>query len=145
MDTQEKQNMPKSTKVCIFIIVVLFISTICIAYFGSEYAYNNGYKAGYSAGKDAGYGVGYTKGHAEGYADAENDYNSSNDGGYLGPYTGEYDYDDTEYSVFVTPSGEKYHRNGCQYISGKYNLKIYASADEAANDGYEPCSVCNPY
>lgn len=92
-----------------------------------------------------GYNEGYEVGYEEGYSAAEDSYEDNYDSGYLGPYTGEYDYDDTEYSVFVTPSGEKYHRNGCQYISGKYNLKIYASADEAANDGYEPCSVCNPY
>lgn len=43
-------------------------------------------------------------------------------------------------SVFVTKSGKKYHRDGCNYLS-KSKIPI-ALAD--AQTRYQPCSVCDP-
>lgn len=45
----------------------------------------------------------------------------------------------TTNEVYVTKSGSKYHKEGCTYIKGEYNL---ISADEAEENGYDPCSRC---
>ena len=43
--------------------------------------------------------------------------------------------------VYVTTTGDKYHKWGCQYINGKTNLlDMYIS--EAQDKGYTPCKVC---
>lgn len=42
--------------------------------------------------------------------------------------------------VYVTPHGEKYHREGCSYVSTARELTISA----AICQGYEPCSRCDP-
>lgn len=44
-------------------------------------------------------------------------------------------------TVFVTPSGEKYHYSGCYYIKDKSGL-TELSPSEAEGKGYEPCKVC---
>lgn len=44
--------------------------------------------------------------------------------------------------VVTTESGEKYHRCICVYVQGK-NRSTW-SIKMAQENGYEPCSVCNP-
>lgn len=44
-------------------------------------------------------------------------------------------------TVYITNTGEKYHKSGCQYLS---QSKIAISLAEACNKGYTPCSVCKP-
>lgn len=43
--------------------------------------------------------------------------------------------------VYVTKTGEKYHRAGCSYLK---NSKIEMSLSDAKNKGYTACSKCNP-
>lgn len=43
--------------------------------------------------------------------------------------------------VYITETGEKYHRSGCQYLR---KSKIPISLESAVIDGYERCSKCNP-
>ena len=43
--------------------------------------------------------------------------------------------------VYITETGTKYHRDGCQYLSSS---KIAITLSEACNKGYSPCSICNP-
>ena len=43
--------------------------------------------------------------------------------------------------VYVTKTGEKYHEDGCRYLK---KSKIEISLEDAVDEGYEPCSVCNP-
>lgn len=50
-------------------------------------------------------------------------------------YTGRY--------VYVTEFGEKYHAPTCSHVRGKENLRELVR-EEAALEGYEPCTVCNP-
>ena len=45
----------------------------------------------------------------------------------------------SEEVVFLSPSGEKYHRADCRYVGDNF---ISMSQEEAAAEGYEPCSVC---
>lgn len=48
-----------------------------------------------------------------------------------------------EETVYVTATGEKYHKANCRYVKGKSNLKSMdkSVAEEA---GFDPCSVCKP-
>lgn len=43
--------------------------------------------------------------------------------------------------VYVTRTGSKYHRGSCSYLSSS---KIEIDLDDAKDDGYSPCSKCNP-
>lgn len=43
--------------------------------------------------------------------------------------------------VYVTDTGEKYHRNGCRYL--KYS-KHRVTLKWAKRNGYTPCKVCKP-
>lgn len=45
-----------------------------------------------------------------------------------------------EITVYVTKTGEKYHRSGCRYLS-KSKIPIDL---KSAKINYSPCSVCNP-
>ena len=44
-------------------------------------------------------------------------------------------------TVYITATGEKYHRSTCRYLS---HSKIPISLAEAKARGYTPCSVCDP-
>lgn len=43
--------------------------------------------------------------------------------------------------VYITKTGEKYHKSGCRYLA---RSKIPISLSNAKARGYTPCSVCNP-
>ena len=45
------------------------------------------------------------------------------------------------YTVYITKTGEKYHRDGCRYLK---KSKIAIDYNDARARGYDPCSVCNP-
>lgn len=60
--------------------------------------------------------------------------------------SGDSDYDETDYYssgtiVYVTKTGEKYHRSSCRHLS---QSKIEINLEEAQSKGYGRCSVCNP-
>ena len=44
-------------------------------------------------------------------------------------------------TVYVTKSGEKYHRDGCQYLR---KSKIETTLSSAKDRGYTACSKCKP-
>jgi len=44
-------------------------------------------------------------------------------------------------TVYVTRTGEKYHRAGCQHLS---KSRIPMSLEDAKAGGYTPCSLCKP-
>ena len=46
-----------------------------------------------------------------------------------------------EVIVYVTKTGEKYHSDGCQYLS---RSRIPISLEDAKASGYTPCSKCHP-
>lgn len=47
----------------------------------------------------------------------------------------------TTYTVHITRTGSKYHRGGCSYLrKSDYTINIL----DAINQGYTPCSRCNP-
>ncbi len=43
--------------------------------------------------------------------------------------------------VYITKTGEKYHRSGCQYLRQSC---IEISRSSAVAQGYTPCSRCKP-
>jgi hypothetical protein len=45
--------------------------------------------------------------------------------------------------VYVTPKGKKYHRVGCYILRKAHEIKRVSSSD-AMDEGYMPCSKCNP-
>lgn len=49
--------------------------------------------------------------------------------------------DEQGVTVYVTKTGEKYHRDGCRYLS---KSKIPITLSKAKSGGYTPCSVCGP-
>jgi micrococcal nuclease len=44
-------------------------------------------------------------------------------------------------TVYVTNTGERYHRDGCSSLR---RSRIPISLGEAVRSGYEPCSICKP-
>jgi len=49
--------------------------------------------------------------------------------------------DNISSTVYVTPSGKKFHKEGCRYIKNK---KLTEYTRNEALEKYDPCSVCNP-
>lgn len=43
--------------------------------------------------------------------------------------------------VYITDSGNKYHKDGCRYLN---NGKIKTTVKKAKDEGYNPCKVCKP-
>lgn len=44
-------------------------------------------------------------------------------------------------TVYITRTGEKYHDDGCRYLS---KSQIKTTLNEAKENGYTACSVCKP-
>ncbi len=51
------------------------------------------------------------------------------------------DDDNQSITVYITDTGEKYHRSGCRYLK---KSKYAISLSDAKAQGYDPCSVCDP-
>lgn len=49
--------------------------------------------------------------------------------------------DESSITVYVTDTGERYHRGECRYL--RYS-KHSVSLKEAKRQGYTPCKVCRP-
>lgn len=45
--------------------------------------------------------------------------------------------------VYITPKGKKYHRLRCYILKKAHRIKQVSSA-AAIDEGYMPCSKCNP-
>jgi competence protein ComEC len=51
--------------------------------------------------------------------------------------------EDKDETVYIAPSGNKYHRSGCRYLR-KSGGGTPISKKDAEARGLTPCSVCNP-
>ena len=49
--------------------------------------------------------------------------------------------DEDEEKFVVTPSGRRYHVQGCRHAG---NIHAYLTREEAESRGYDPCRTCNP-
>ena len=113
--------------------------------------------AGYDQGKRTGYDEGYSAGYAEMQSKLQGIRQESYQYGYdagVSAATPGPTFSDSEtgeviagaatspeqsVTVYVTDSGTKYHRWGCQYLWGSSNS---ISLEDAEARGYTPCSKC---
>lgn len=116
---------------------------------------------GYAEGFDRGYKAGYENGRKDGRAEAEekaaeekrDDNKDSGSSGSYRPYSssgasGSSNSSSTSSSVsnsgtmvYVTDTGSKYHRYGCQYLRESCHGMTLSKAKQA---GYTACSRCDP-
>lgn len=143
---EQCKHAPKPKKKVLWIIILclcLFVGGFCygdsVGYERAKdewyhYGYKDGEKAGYSKGKTAGYNSGYTKGYNTGYSNGYNaGYEDAQPSYSYTPYV--------DYTVYITATGSKYHRWGCQYLrSSCYSISL----TDAIASGYTACSVCSP-
>lgn len=118
----------------------------------SDISYDQGYDEGFDRGYDDGHDDGYDKGYSDALettSSSTSSYSSSSSSGtsssssivvsgsgsFISPST------DQSFTVYVTDTGEKYHRAGCSYLKKSSNPMSLSSAKAA---GYTPCSRCNP-
>lgn len=114
--------------------------------------YDDGYQAGHDKGYEEGSKAGYDEGYSDGYDDAEEEYSSSTSDSseasesasvqtYAAGGSTSSSSESTGTTVYITDTGKKYHRDGCQYLrESKHSISL-SSAKEA---GYGPCSRCHP-
>lgn len=134
-------------KIVYVVIAILIIGSafsLCsCGYTGSETgaetesSYDEGYDDGYETGWDEGYEEGKQAAFEQMDEELESQNNDISQGEAL-PVS-----DAPAGMVFVTRTGDKYHERYCHYIDGKNDLTGYDSAQDAANTGYTPCSVCH--
>ena len=107
----------RRTKIAMFVVAAaLAVSLIGNIYLGASYAAKQ-FEAGYQAGYDA----------AQEKLKATKKPSQS---GTVQSYT----------YVYVTKSGEKYHRGTCRYAENAEAITL----SDAIDKGSTPCSVCNP-
>lgn len=97
---------------------------------GMESGYNKGYAEGIEVGKETGYNEGY----AAGCSQAKKDEESAPENPVLAALTR-----NQNATVYITDTGNKYHRNGCQYL---HSSKTAITRSAAISRGYSACSVC---
>lgn len=149
---QEKKEPAKITWRGAFwlVVVAVAISGLLCWNFGKEAGYEEGHASGYSEGYETGksnlqqkipdmcqesYNHGYEKGlEAAASKTTGNDYNTQER-----PDNSQQASDEQCQTVYITNTGEKYHRDGCQYLR---QSKIAISLDDAINQGYTACSRC---
>ena len=103
--------------------------------------YNDGYNDGYDDGQKAGYNSGYSNGLSEGKASAKaaaSTASSTSNSSSSGTST-QATSDPQSVTVYITNTGSKYHRSGCQYLRKSC---IPISLDNAKSRGYTACSKC---
>ena len=102
---------------------------------GEQVGYSRGFTKGRESGKSTGYSTGYSDGYDEGYAAAQP--KQQREVSYRGQVTTR----SVDYTVYITETGSKYHRWGCQYLRESC---YYISLSDAIARGYTACSVCSP-
>ena len=129
-------------------IVSAITSVLLIAAFSFAF-----YKVGCSKGEENGYESGYNQGLYEARKEAKKDIAAEHEVGYYEGYRKGYsdhlmetimgdDYlnSDTEsQTVYISKTGNKYHRAGCQYINKNF---VATTLENAILEGYTPCSKC---
>lgn len=108
---------------------------------GYSKGYADGETAGYKAGETAGYNSGYSTGFAEGKASVKVKTSSSSatNGSSSGASSSSAISEPQSVTVYITKTGSKYHRSGCQYLRKSC---IPISLANAKSQGYTACSKC---
>ena len=122
--------------------LIVFLASGCG--YSKEYVEDvrhNAFDSGYSAGEQAGYTSGYEDGYEAGYEDAEKDIaGKSNSSRVVHPSPKPSQSKSVSVTVYITRTGEKYHKSWCQYLS---ESKISISLEKAKKQGYTACSKCS--
>lgn len=144
---QEKKEPAKITWVGALWLVVLAVAIS--AFLGWEFGKGSGYETGYETGKaeiqaklqdirETSYDQGYDDGYAA--RDLEEHYTIDWDKAEASAKEkDQQQYDAMSETVYITNTGEKYHRYGCQYLR---KSQIAISLDDAISRGYTACSRC---
>ena len=98
-----------------------------------NYSYDNGYSVGYDDGYDAGYDEGYDDGRASISSGSTSSSDSSSGSGSSSSVQ------TVTATVYITDTGSKYHRWGCQYLRESSHAILLT---EARARGYTACSRC---
>ena len=115
----------------------------------ADACYDRGYEEGYQQGCSDTYDTAYQDfldeygSYDEGYADGKAaSISSGSASNATAPSSAtSSSSSDSGVTVYVTATGAKYHRDGCNSL---WNSQIPKSLSEAKNQGYTPCSRCNP-
>lgn len=121
--------------------------------------YNEAYQDGFDAGETHAYDSGFEDGYQEGWDDANSGKNYDpwdaeefivyeEESIYEENFSDFCSYDSSvssdtleEITVYITDTGEKYHRDGCNSL---WNSQIERTLTEALSQGYAPCKNCSP-
>ncbi|KAF5034576.1 hypothetical protein DSECCO2_594680 [anaerobic digester metagenome] len=112
---QERFREIKALKIFSFVLIFVCLLLSVASYYNGKSEYKNGYESGYNIG------------YVAGQQDTKKTYSSPRH--------------NSRATVYVTPSGTKYHEKGCQYLN---EGGIPISLKEAKSGGYSPCSKCDP-
>jgi len=131
----------------IIVLIIIASAAICARKESEAYerGYSDGYEAGLADGYENGYSTGENKGYLTGYAargriESARQSSSPSTAEILSKYgLSESVQQPTTQTVYITDSGTKYHRDGCQYLR---NSKMPISLSTAKERGYTPCSKC---
>ena len=110
---------------------------------GTEDGYNKGYAEGIESGKEAGYNNGYVIGYSQAKKDSVQPGSKLTE--QQKAIADQYRPSEADLAkkqnvmVYITVSGSKYHKNGCQYLRSS---KIAINKNTAIARGYSACSVC---
>ncbi len=138
---QEKKEPAKITWWGAFWLVVVAVAIS--AFLGWEFGKDSGYESGYDTGRtemqaqlqdirESSYQTGYDDGYAQ--RERESHLSIQDRLDKLKEAS-----EEQSTTVYITNTGEKYHRDGCQYLR---QSKIAISLDDAINQGYTACSRC---
>lgn len=139
----------KPTAFFIVLAVLVFLSALAGGYYwgnsvGSAAGYEEGHDDGYSLGYSAGYSSGHSEGRKTGYNSGYNyGYTEGFNSGYASHYSSaqqESKAPTISIIVYVTDTGDKYHRSWCSYLQSSHAISL----SNAKSLGYTPCSRCNP-
>lgn len=136
----------------VFVITVGGLGFTCLRFYASENTLNAEWENGFAQGKSEGYALGYD----EGFIAGTSEFFAFHQGVTQGenpaeeqevqvvepiPETSTESSDSSEITVYITDTGEKYHRDGCNSL---WNSQIERTLTEALSQGYTPCKRCSP-
>ena len=106
---------------------------------GMSSGYDDGYDDGHFDGKSEGYTEGWNDGYIDGYQDRcfDSKYGDVEQEENTGSNTG--NLIKNSYTVYITDSGDNYHKFGCQYLEKSMHKTTLSYAKQK---GYAACSRC---
>lgn len=133
-EKKEHKKQKDKNGISFFVTCILCASFLFIGYYwrniSVEKELNDKWDEGYTTGYEEGKSYGHSEGYHFGYSDATKDM-----------YEDEYRNQTGDVVVYVTKTGNKYHRIDCSYLNDPV---YYITLSQAQKDGYTACSRCDP-